>query len=71
MVGNAVTFIDPFKDPMDAPQHSSLAEEDYRPGHGLPGGNHVDREPAEPRVDDDRFGYPVAPVTRAGRSQRP
>ncbi|OBH35396.1 hypothetical protein A5692_11605 [Mycobacterium sp. E342] len=51
-------FIDPFRDPFDAPRDSSLAEEDYRPDHGNPGGSDVDREPA---VDPSRFDYPGTP----------
>lgn len=43
---------------------NSLGEDDYRPGHGKPGASAAEPEPAEPNIDDNRFNYPVPPVSR-------
>jgi hypothetical protein len=55
-------------DVMSAPLRSSLGEEDYRPGHGQPGGNRIEREPSELDADPARFDYPTPTPRRPYRS---
>lgn len=47
---------------------SSLSEADYRPGHGQPGGNQLERQPSEPEPDPHRFDYPTPTPRRSYRS---
>jgi hypothetical protein len=60
-------FTDPRRDPFFAPRNS-LSEDDYRPGHGQPGGNSVEREPPEPSVDEARWDYPTPTPRLSHRS---